>query len=111
MSTNPFLANKHLSTPAQERIARTPSPIISPLHDPRQKKAVVQIPNKVLGESNRESHPGSCVINHSKLTTLLDPQIANPIIPGQITNTSGEQVYQQGLGQKALLAKRFAKTK
>ncbi|KAG7531240.1 hypothetical protein FFLO_04482 [Filobasidium floriforme] len=86
MALNPFLQNKNISTPMNDKVSRTPSPTISPMHDPRQKKAVVQPPNKVLGAVN-----------------------PNPVIPGQNTTPSGEQVYQQGLGQKALLAKRFAK--
>jgi hypothetical protein len=54
MPLNPFLENVKASTPATDKIARTPSPIISPMHDPRQKKAVVQVPNKVLGAVNRK---------------------------------------------------------
>jgi hypothetical protein len=54
MALNPFLQNKNISTPMNDKVSRTPSPTISPMHDPRQKKAVVQPPNKVLGAVNRE---------------------------------------------------------
>lgn len=95
-----------------DKVSRTPSPIISPMHDPRQKKAVVQPPHNVLGAVNRKYRayalrgmvPGS-----SDFVILW--RSANPVIPGQNTTPAGEQVYQQGLGQKALLAKRFAKAK
>ncbi|KAJ9127212.1 hypothetical protein QFC24_001450 [Naganishia onofrii] len=74
--------------PAHMKSTGTPSPIMSPMHDPKH-KAVVQAPVAPLGVTN-----------------------PNPIIPGQATNPALDQTYAQpGLGQKALLAKRFAKAK
>ncbi|KAI5453391.1 hypothetical protein NCC49_005870 [Naganishia albida] len=67
-------------------IRRTPSPVMSPLHDPKH-KAVVQAPVAPLGVTN-----------------------PNPIIPGQSADPAMDQTYANpGLGQKALLAKKFAK--
>ncbi|GHJ87182.1 hypothetical protein NliqN6_3584 [Naganishia liquefaciens] len=67
-------------------ITRTPSPILSPMHDPKH-KAVVQPPVAPLGAAN-----------------------PNPVIPGQSSDPSQDMAYAHpGLGQKALLAKKFAK--
>ncbi|ORY29568.1 hypothetical protein BCR39DRAFT_532171 [Naematelia encephala] len=57
-----------------------PSPTITPLHDPA-KEAKVLPQQKPLGVAN-----------------------PNPVVPGQTTDP-----HQAGLGQKALLAKKFAK--
>ncbi|WRT65467.1 uncharacterized protein IL334_002410 [Kwoniella shivajii] len=56
------------------------SPTITPLHDPKHQAKVIQ-PVKPLGTAN-----------------------PNQVVPGQMTAASAA-----GLGQKALLAKRFAK--
>ncbi|WVR04029.1 hypothetical protein IAU60_001028 [Kwoniella sp. DSM 27419] len=67
------------STPTKS--STTPSPTITPLHDPEHQAKVIP-PVKPLGTSN-----------------------TNKIVPGQVT----EGAVGAGLGQKALLAKRFAK--
>lgn len=111
-----------MSNSQNSPVSRTPSPAFSPLHV-KEKKAVVQVPQAPLGQANRESEP--CLVEHwifregeradltPSLALLRSP--ANPIIPGQQVDPAhdhtsvGGGVYEKGLGQKALLAKRFAK--
>ncbi|WVQ94441.1 hypothetical protein IAU59_001520 [Kwoniella sp. CBS 9459] len=68
------------STPSKSSTSTSPSPTITPLHDPKHQAKVIA-PAKPLGVTN-----------------------PNQIVPGQMTAASAA-----GLGQKALLAKKFAK--
>jgi hypothetical protein len=80
------------------------------MHDPKH-KAVVQAPVAPLGVTNRKLTYTTQRYSYNKAKSSL-PVLANPIIPGQATNPALDQTYAQpGLGQKALLAKRFAKAK
>ncbi|WWC87500.1 uncharacterized protein L201_002390 [Kwoniella dendrophila CBS 6074] len=73
------MSSSNTSTPAKSTSA---SPTITPLHDPKHQAKVIA-PSKALGVAN-----------------------TNQIVPGQMTEPSAAGA---GLGQKALLAKRFAK--
>ncbi|EIW69119.1 hypothetical protein TREMEDRAFT_71789 [Tremella mesenterica DSM 1558] len=72
------------SAPSSGQGTPLPSPNITPLHDPKREAKVMQL-HKPLGAVN-----------------------PNPVVPGQTTEPTlhGGVV---GLGQKALLAKKFAK--
>ncbi|KAK4689170.1 hypothetical protein P7C73_g921, partial [Tremellales sp. Uapishka_1] len=71
-----------MSTP--QRATTTPSPTITPLHDPAHKAVVVQ-QHAPLGVAN-----------------------PNPVVPGQTTDPSVHGGT-AGMGQKALLSRKFAK--
>ncbi|KAK1920919.1 hypothetical protein DB88DRAFT_501505 [Papiliotrema laurentii] len=73
------------STPTKKIMPSTPSPTITPLHDPAH-RATVLPQAKPLGAIN-----------------------PNPVVPGQGANPSLPADKAAGLGQKALLAKKFAK--
>lgn len=75
------------------------SPMIAPLHEPKRSALVVkqQLP---LGAAHRES------LDRLHLSILTST--ANQVIPGQTVDHS---IPGASLGQKALLAKKFAKAK
>lgn len=89
------------STPAKQT-STTPSPQITPLHDPAH-QAVIVNQQAPLGTANR-----SCRCSRSTGRNADGRITANPVIPGRLTDPS---IAGASMGQKALLAKRFAKAK
>lgn len=94
-------ASSTTSTPSKQ--GSVPSPTITPLHDPSQQAKVIT--QKPLGTVNRECAKLSQVANVQYW--MFADKAANPVVPGQ----SVDPTVAAGLGQKALLAKRFAKAK